>query len=189
MKKHFVLVHGICLGAWCWYKLITLLKSAGHRVTSLDLGASGINPKKLNELSCISDYLQPLMDLMASLPREEKVILVCHSYGGMAISVVVEKFPNNISVAVYVTAYMPNYVSPPAALVEQHFKITPKEALLDFHFSFDDGLENPPTSASIGPNFLATKDMELAKTLLRPTGLFIKDLAKESLLQRRILAL
>ena len=39
--KHFVLVHGLCHGAWSWYKVTTALESAGHRVTALDLAASG----------------------------------------------------------------------------------------------------------------------------------------------------
>lgn len=39
--KHFVLVHGLCHGAWCWYKLAPLLEAAGHRVTAVDLAASG----------------------------------------------------------------------------------------------------------------------------------------------------
>ncbi|KAK9938994.1 hypothetical protein M0R45_015704 [Rubus argutus] len=36
-KKHFVLVHGAGHGAWCWYKIATLLTAAGHNVTTLDL--------------------------------------------------------------------------------------------------------------------------------------------------------
>ncbi|PRQ47821.1 putative 3-oxolaurate decarboxylase [Rosa chinensis] len=47
MKKHFVLVHGASHGAWCWYKLATLLTSAGHNVTTLDLPTSGIVISKL----------------------------------------------------------------------------------------------------------------------------------------------
>ncbi|GAY32026.1 hypothetical protein CUMW_273150 [Citrus unshiu] len=35
-RKHFVLVHGACLGAWCWYKVLTLLKLAGHHFGSVD---------------------------------------------------------------------------------------------------------------------------------------------------------
>jgi hypothetical protein len=31
-----VLVHGLCHGAWCWYKAATALESAGHRVTALE---------------------------------------------------------------------------------------------------------------------------------------------------------
>ena len=43
--SHFVLVHGACHGAWCWYKLSDLLKNAGHVVTAVDLGGAGLNPK------------------------------------------------------------------------------------------------------------------------------------------------
>ena len=47
------------------------------------------------------------MEFMASLPAEERVILVGHSFGGTCISVATEKFPEKISVAVYATALMP----------------------------------------------------------------------------------
>lgn len=189
-SKHFVLVHGICHGAWCWFKLATLLKSAGHRVTALDLGSGGINSKRLDEVDSISDWLQPLMDFMASLPQEEQIILVGHSYGGIAISLAMESFPEKISVAVYVSAFMPNLVFPPATLVQEFFERTPKESLLDFHFSFDQGPENPPTWASLGPNYLAAnlyqkcqvQDLELAKMLVKPSNSYLQDLAAESLL-------
>ena len=117
--KHFVLVHGACHGSWCWYKLVTLLKQAGHRVTALDLGACGINPKQLNEIISIWDYVQPLMDFIASLPQGETVILVGHSYSGLCISLAMESFPEKISLAVFVTAYMPNFKSPPATVMQE----------------------------------------------------------------------
>lgn len=189
-SKHFVLVHGLCHGAWCWFKLATLLKSVGHRVTALDLGSCGVNPKRLDEVNSISDSLQPLMDFIASLPHDERVILVGHSYGGMAISLAIESFPEKVSAAVYVTAFMPNIVFPPATLVQESLERTPKESLLDSHTSFDHGPENPPTSALFGPNCLAAnvyqhcqaQDLELAKMLMKPGKLFLQDLGMESLL-------
>lgn len=105
-ETHFVLVHGSCHGAWCWYKLATLLRSAGHRVSAMDLAASGTNPKQLEDLKVISDYMEPLMEFMTGLPADEKVVLVGHSMGGVAISVAMEKFPRKIGVAVFVTAFM-----------------------------------------------------------------------------------
>jgi pimeloyl-ACP methyl ester carboxylesterase len=105
--KHFVLIHGSCLGAWSWYKLVTLLKAYGHNVTALDLAASGINPLQANDLQSSSDYFRPLREFMAALPPHERVILVGHSLGGMAISQAMEYFPSKISVAVFVTALMP----------------------------------------------------------------------------------
>lgn len=108
MEKHFVLVHGACHGAWCWYKVATLLRSAGHKVTVLDLAASGLNPKKIQEVKSFSVYLEPLMEFMATLLAEEKVVLVGHSMGGVALSVAMERFPEKVSVAVFTTAYMLN---------------------------------------------------------------------------------
>lgn len=114
---HFVLVHGSGYGAWCWYKVATILEASGHRVTAVDLAASGVNPIRLNEINSVSDYIQPLMNLLASL--NEKVVLVGHSYGGLPISLAMEKFFDKISLAVFVTAYMPHYISPPASLIHQ----------------------------------------------------------------------
>ena len=106
-KKHFVLVHSACHGAWCWYKIVALMRSSGHNVTALDLGASGINPKQALEIPNFSDYSSPLMEFMASLPANEKLILVGHALGGLAISKAMETFPEKISVAVFLSGLMP----------------------------------------------------------------------------------
>ena len=106
-QKHFVLVHGACHGAWCWYKVATLLTSAGHKVTALDMAASGVHPKRVEELHAISDYFEPLMEFMTSLPPEERVILVGHSMGGLSNSVAMERFPEKISCAVFAACIMP----------------------------------------------------------------------------------
>lgn len=106
-SKHFVLVHGSCHGAWSWYKLIALLKSSGHTITALDLAASGVDLNRANDLPSISDYFKPLRKFMAGLHLHERVILVAHSLGGLAISQAMEIFPHKISVAVFVTALMP----------------------------------------------------------------------------------
>ncbi|KAK8710872.1 hypothetical protein V6N13_146181 [Hibiscus sabdariffa] len=188
---HFVLIHGICHGAWCWYKVLPVLKSAGHRVTPLDLGACGINPKQITELDSVSDYAQPLMDFMDSLPRDEKVILVGHSFGGVSISLAMESFPTKVLAAVYVTAFMPNYLSPIATAVAECLRVS-AEPIMDFQHTFDDGFENPPTRALFGPKFIEarlyqlspTEDIELVLTLQRQGKWFIKDLSKESLLTK-----
>ncbi|XP_057963267.1 methylesterase 10 [Malania oleifera] len=193
MKKstaHFVLVHGACHGAWCWYKLTTLLKSSGYRVTAVDLGGCGVNPKRTDEIATVFDYSQPLMEFMASVPCDEKVILVGHSYSGLVISLAMESFPDKISVAVFIAAYMPSYKSPPASYIHEYLKRTPMESLMDSQFFFDGGMEKPPTSVKFGPNYMTAKvyqhcppeDLELAKTLIRPNGLFVEDLTRESLL-------
>ncbi|KAI5678372.1 hypothetical protein M9H77_09322 [Catharanthus roseus] len=105
--EHFVLVHGGGFGAWCWYKVKTLLEKAGHNVTTFDLAGQGLNLTRLDELQTINDYHEPLFSYMASLlPKNNKVILVGHSYGGYAVSSAMERFPSKISLAVFIAANM-----------------------------------------------------------------------------------
>lgn len=105
-KKHFVLVHGACHGAWCWYKVATLLRAEGHKFSVLDMAASGIHPKLAEQVRSMVEYNKPLTEFMAALPADEKVVLVGHSKGGANISLAMESFPHKISVAVFVTAFM-----------------------------------------------------------------------------------
>ncbi|GAV92021.1 LOW QUALITY PROTEIN: Abhydrolase_6 domain-containing protein, partial [Cephalotus follicularis] len=118
-EKHFVLVHGGCHGAWCWYKVVTLLQSAGHKVSALDMAASGVHPKHVHEVHSLSDYWEPLMAFMDSLPPEERVILVHHSMGGVGISIAMEKFHDKVSVAVFASALSPSPNLSVAAIYEE----------------------------------------------------------------------
>lgn len=118
-QKHFVLVHGACHGAWSWYKLKPRLEYAGHRVTAIDLAASGINLKSITDLYTMADYSQPLLEFMASLSPNEKVILVGHSLGGMSLALAMEEFTEKISVSVFLTAFMPDTIHQPSYVLEQ----------------------------------------------------------------------
>ncbi|GJU24608.1 salicylic acid-binding protein 2-like protein [Tanacetum coccineum] len=82
----------------------------GHRVSAFDLLASGTNTKVIQQVHTLSDYTMPLLEFMATLLPEEKVVLVGHSFGGMSISLAMEKFPEKISLAIFLSAYMPDYV-------------------------------------------------------------------------------
>uniref|UniRef100_A0A2C9URE8 AB hydrolase-1 domain-containing protein n=1 Tax=Manihot esculenta TaxID=3983 RepID=A0A2C9URE8_MANES len=73
---HFVLIHTICHGAWIWYKLKPVLEAAGHKVTALDLAASGVDPRQIEQINSFDEYSEPLLTFMESLPQGEKVILI-----------------------------------------------------------------------------------------------------------------
>ncbi|KAJ7558955.1 hypothetical protein O6H91_04G062900 [Diphasiastrum complanatum] len=105
-RYHFVLVHGLSHGAWCWYKTIDLLEKAGHKATAIDLAACGLHPADLTRITSFKQYNQPLIDVLASLEPSEKVILVGHSMGGVSLIDAAGRFPNKIAVAVYVSAMM-----------------------------------------------------------------------------------
>ncbi|QHO16007.1 hypothetical protein HN51_031388 [Arachis hypogaea] len=181
-KHHFVLVHGSCHGAWSWYKVITLLKSWGHSVTALDLAASGVNQKKALELKSISEYFEPLSEFMASsVGKGERVVLVGHSLGGLAISHAMEHFPHKISVAVFVTAMMPGPTLNISTLNQK--ALSKLQPLLDNHYTYDEGPNKSATTFVFGPKFLASKvyqlspdqDWNLATTLMRPLRLFSNE--------------
>ncbi|KAK4724705.1 hypothetical protein R3W88_027484 [Solanum pinnatisectum] len=193
-KKHFVLVHGGCHGAWSWYKIVALMRSSGHNVTALDLGASGINPKQALEIPHYSDYLSPLMEFMASIPAHEKVVLVGHNFGGFAISKAMESFPEKISVSVFITALMPGPTLNASTVYTQAFASTGVVSALDNRVTYDNGPKNPPTTFSYGPNYLQAflyqlspiTDLALATTLVRPVYLYsVKDVSNEIVLSRK----
>ncbi|PON54028.1 Methyl esterase [Parasponia andersonii] len=161
-STHFVLVHGAGHGAWCWYKVATLLESTGHNITTLDLTASGINPTPVRQINgSVVDYAKPLMDFMASLSATSaKVVLVGHSLGGVSISLAMESFPHKISAAVFVTAAMPG---PNLTYLSITQEITRRSSsFLDSQFIYDRGPNNPPTALIFGPKYLATKLYQLS---------------------------
>ncbi|KAM7498053.1 hypothetical protein LguiA_022467 [Lonicera macranthoides] len=214
-NSHFVLVHGSCHGAWCWYKVATLLSSHGHRVIATDLGASGINPKQLDDIPTISGYLQPLMEFLAALPLDEKVVLVGHSMGGVAISVAMEKFPEKVAVGVYASAIMPDPDFNLLTLNQQRIdniytaneegKVTeeseppsqylgPLDVYADSKFTFELGRNNPATSILFGPKFLSSmlyqlsppEDLTLALALERPFPIYRDGISlKEASLSKK----
>ncbi|KAM5576370.1 methyl jasmonate esterase 1-like [Rosa sericea] len=180
-KKHFVLVHGAGHGAWCWYKLATLLNSTGHNVTTIDLAASGINPIQVQQVHSFSDYVEPLIKFLGSLLPKERVILVGHSMGGAVISIAMERFPEKIAAAVYATALMPGPALSYLTIIE---KIQERSVLTDTQYRYDQGANNPPTSGLFGPKQLSSRvyqlsppeDLKLALSLVRFSPLFNEEI-------------
>ncbi|XP_015067107.1 salicylic acid-binding protein 2-like [Solanum pennellii] len=181
--RHFVLVHGACHGAWCWYKLKPLLEAAGHKVTALDLAASGIDLRKIEQLHTFHDYTLPLME---SLPQEEKVILVGHSLGGMNLGIVMEKYPQKIYVVVFLAAFMPDSIHTSSYVLDQYFERMQTMNWLDTRFVSYGSPEEPLPSIFFGPKFLAynlyqlcpPEDVALVSSLGRASSLFLEDLSK-----------
>ncbi|XP_062157064.1 salicylic acid-binding protein 2-like [Alnus glutinosa] len=185
-QTHFVLVHGLCLGAWCWHKLKPRLEATGHRVTVLDLAASGINMKAIQDVHTFYDYTRPLLNLLASLAPNEKVVLVGHSLGGVNLALAMDEYPEKVAVGVFLTALMPDTTHKPSYVLDKYVEGTPAENWLDTQFSSVGSANHPLTSVLFGPNFLSSmlyqlspiEDLELAKTLVRPGSLFREDLSK-----------
>ncbi|CAA2974959.1 salicylic acid-binding 2-like [Olea europaea subsp. europaea] len=183
-QKHFVATHGVGHGSWVYYKLKPRIEAAGHRFTPVDLAASGVNEKKLEEVLTLDEYTTPLLEVLASIPENEKVVLIGHSGGGMAAAVGMEKYPEKIAVAVFLNAIMPDSKNRPSYVLEQYSAKTPLDAWLDTQFST---YGCPPiTSLLVGPKFISSslyhlstvEDQALGALLMRPGSLFIEDLLK-----------
>ncbi len=99
-----VLVHGAWHGAWCWKKVTPLLEAAGHKVIVPDLPGSGADPTPAAEVS-LEAYANSLAQLLDQ--QDEKVVMVGHSMGGMAISAAAELRPDKIGALVYLSGFLP----------------------------------------------------------------------------------
>uniref|UniRef100_A0A0E0FYG1 AB hydrolase-1 domain-containing protein n=1 Tax=Oryza nivara TaxID=4536 RepID=A0A0E0FYG1_ORYNI len=161
-SKHFILVHGLCHGAWCWYKVVTMLRSEWHRVTALDLAASGVHPARIDEVHSFEEYSQPLLDAVAEAPAGERLILVGHSFGGLSIALAMERFPEKIAVAVFVAAAVPCVGKHIGIIPELIREKAPKDMLLDSKMIPINNKQGPGTAILLGPNFLAEKGYPLS---------------------------
>ena len=85
-----VLVHGAWHGAWCWRRVLPLLRSAGvesHAVTLTGVG------ERAHLLAPTVDLHTHIQDVIGLIEAEElqRVVLVGHSYAGMVITGVAER--------------------------------------------------------------------------------------------------
>lgn len=117
--KHIVLVHGACLGGWSWFKVAPALRAAGYRTDTPDLAASGVDPRALREVPTFRDYTGPLLELLASLPDGERVVLVGHSLGGLSVALAAETFPDKVAAVVFLCAFMPDCAARPSHVLEK----------------------------------------------------------------------
>ncbi|CAH2076331.1 unnamed protein product [Thlaspi arvense] len=173
--KQYVLVHGGCHGAWCWYKVKPVLEASGHRVTVVDLKASGVNMSRVEEIQSLEDYSKPLLEVLESFGSEDKAILVAHSLGGPSVALAADMFPRKISVAVFVTSFMPDTTNPPSYVFEKFLGSVTEENRSNMEFGTYGTHDRPLTTILLGTKYLAkymyqlspVQDFELAKMLVR----------------------
>ncbi|KAF7039726.1 hypothetical protein CFC21_049676 [Triticum aestivum] len=186
VRNHFILVHGLCHGAWCWYKVIVALEAAGHRVTAVDLAASGAHPARIDEVHSFEEYSRPLLDAVAAAPEggSERLVLVGHSHGGLSIALTMERFPGKVATAVFVAAAMPCVGKHMGVTTEEFIRRTSSEGLLmDCEMLAINNNQGVGVAIIMGPNFLAHKgyqqsppeDLALAQMLVRPGNQFVYD--------------
>ncbi|KQJ89439.1 methylesterase 17 [Brachypodium distachyon] len=171
-QEHFVLVHGAGHGAWCWYRLLALLRRSGYRVSCVDLAAT---TRSSGVVASFEEYTAPLVDLMEALPDGEKVILVGHSAGGLSLTHAMHLFSDRIKQAIFIAATM----LPFGFQTEQDIKdgVPDLSKLGDvYELTFGLGDDHPPTGVALREEFQRRilyqqsplEDCALASILLRP---------------------
>ena len=106
-----VLVHGAWHGAWCWRRVLPLLRAGGaeaHAVTLTGLG------ERAHLLSPAVDLHTHVQDVVGLIGAEElaRVVLVGHSYAGMVVTGVADRLlrerPGCLAHLVYLDASVPS---------------------------------------------------------------------------------
>jgi pimeloyl-ACP methyl ester carboxylesterase len=102
----YVLVPGACHGAWCFDDLAEGLRAQRHRVLAVTL--TGI-AERAHLLHAGVNLETHIADVLAELAVHDvsDVVLVGHSYGGMVITAVADRVPQQVDSLVYLDAFVP----------------------------------------------------------------------------------
>jgi pimeloyl-ACP methyl ester carboxylesterase len=101
----FVLVHGAWHGGWCWSRVADRLRAGGHRVFTPTQTGLGQRKHLLSKDITLDTFTR---DIVNVIDAEEltNVVLVGHSFGGLAISGVADAMPERIRHLVYLDSLM-----------------------------------------------------------------------------------
>lgn len=85
----FVLVHGAWHGAWCWSRVLPLLRAAGFDAHAVTLTGVGERAHLLNNNITMVTHVQDVLGLIAA-EELSHIVLVGHSYAGRVITGVMQ---------------------------------------------------------------------------------------------------
>ena len=101
--KTFVLAHGSWHGGWCWKRVAHRLREKGHAVYAPSFTGMGDRVHLLNREITIDTFVEDLAQVILT-EELNRVLLVGHSFGGIPISGVADRFPERIAHLIYLDA-------------------------------------------------------------------------------------
>jgi len=101
----FVLVHGAWHGGWCWSRVADRLRAAGHRVLTPTQTGLGERKHLLSREITLDTFTTDIANVIAA-EELSNIVLVGHSFGGLAISGVADAMPERIRHLVYLDSLM-----------------------------------------------------------------------------------
>ncbi len=105
-RPPIVLVHGAWHGGWCWEVVAREVAGLGHAVYTPTLAGLGERAGELDAPIGLETHIADISELF----RRENLadaVLVGHSYAGMVITAIAERFRSAISHVVYLDAALP----------------------------------------------------------------------------------
>jgi pimeloyl-ACP methyl ester carboxylesterase len=107
----FVLVHGAWHGAWCWARVLPLLRTAGHSAHAVTLTGVGERAHLLLRDITLATHVSDVVNLV-DCEELNSVVLVGHSYGGLVITGAADRLlaqrPTVLKHMVYIDAVVPH---------------------------------------------------------------------------------
>jgi len=100
-----VLVHGAWHGAWCWNKVLPLLREKGFTVYTPTQTGVGERTNELSKNISVDTFIQDIADFLTTHDLHD-VVLVGHSFAGISISGVADRMPERIRHLVYLDALL-----------------------------------------------------------------------------------
>jgi len=109
--KTFVLVHGAWYGGWCWKKVATELRAAGHYVSTPTCPGVGEAKHLLSKDINLSTYVTSIVNHIEYEGLSD-VVLVGSGFSGLVISGVADQIPQQLRALVYLDGLVvPNGMS------------------------------------------------------------------------------
>ena len=104
--KTYVLVHGAYGGSWIWRDVADGLRKMGHRVVAVTQTGLGDRSHLLSRQITVDTHIE---DVANAIETDElrDMILVGHSYGGVAVTGVADRMTDRIRHIVYLDALIP----------------------------------------------------------------------------------
>lgn len=105
-KPPIVLIHGAWHGAWCWRRVVPLLREAGHEVFAPTLTGLADKAHLLTREVSLATHVNDVLGLIEAEELND-VVLVGHSYAGMIITAVADRMAERLRSLVYLDAFVP----------------------------------------------------------------------------------
>ncbi len=171
----FVLVHGAWHGAWCWQRVLPLLRASGATVHAVTLTGVGERAHLMGPGIDLHTHIQDVIGLIEA-EEARNVVLVGHSYGGLVITGVADRLqrdaPGTLAQLVYLDAVTPH---PGESWSSQHTPQT-RQARLDAAAA-SGGISFPPPDASVFGLEGADRDWVNRRQTPQPLAVYRQALA------------